>query len=73
MQDGEIVEMVYRHMGRLDEPLRTYAFELAKAVSDATKDAERERCAKLCDAKAENASDESLQTWIDAASLIRGD
>ena len=35
MEDSEIQDFVHRHMGRLDEPMRTYAAELAKAVNDA--------------------------------------
>ena len=29
MEDSEIQDFVHRHMGRLDEPMRTYAAELA--------------------------------------------
>ena len=49
MDDAELAAAVHQHMGRLDEPQRSYALELAKAV----RDAERERWQHAAETMAE--------------------
>lgn len=45
----------------------------ANVIAEMARTAERERCAKLCDQKAEGHSvtDEALSVWNEAADLIR--
>ena len=37
MNDSELAALVYQHLGRLDEPTRTRAMKLAKAMNDSAK------------------------------------
>jgi len=58
MEDSELASLVYRHMGRLDEPTRTKVFELVKAVQKA----ERGGCAALTEQE-RRTLDASASVW----------
>lgn len=47
MERTKLAAMVFEHMGRLDEPLRYRALQLAAAINDAAVAAEWERCANM--------------------------